>query len=261
MKTREIRSAPKGPHRRARPPMALPRPERSAGRSRRALPGLGWIALLILGALLALLSGLGIVRGLRIVPFGPEPYLVPQPASSARTPRVGLVAGHLGHDSGAVCADGLTEVEVNTAIAREVARRLEDLGYSVDILEEFDERLNGYRAAALLSIHADSCEYINDEATGFKVARAQADAVPEQSDRLVACLISAYGQRTGLRFHANSITYDMTDYHAFREIDPRTPAAIIETGFLYLDRRILTEGRERVVEGIVEGLRCFLEGR
>jgi N-acetylmuramoyl-L-alanine amidase len=241
--------------------MALPRPERSAGRSRRALPGLGWIALLILGALLALLSGLGIVRGLRIVPFGPEPYLVPQPASSARTPRVGLVAGHLGHDSGAVCADGLTEVEVNTAIAREVARRLEDLGYSVDILEEFDERLNGYRAAALLSIHADSCEYINDEATGFKVARAQADAVPEQSDRLVACLISAYGQRTGLRFHANSITYDMTDYHAFREIDPRTPAAIIETGFLYLDRRILTEGRERVVEGIVEGLRCFLEGR
>jgi N-acetylmuramoyl-L-alanine amidase len=174
---------------------------------------------------------------------------------------VGLVAGHLGHDSGAVCADGLTEVEVNTAIAREVARRLEDLGYSVDILEEFDERLNGYRAAALLSIHADSCEYINDEATGFKVARAQADAVPEQSDRLVACLISAYGQRTGLRFHANSITYDMTDYHAFREIDPRTPAAIIETGFLYLDRRILTEGRERVVEGIVEGLRCFLEGR
>jgi len=174
---------------------------------------------------------------------------------------VGLVAGHLGHDSGAVCADGLTEVEVNVAIAREVARRLEDLGYQVDILEEFDERLNGYRAAALLSIHADSCEYINEQATGFKVARAQADAVPEQSDRLVACLISAYRQRTGLRFHADSITYDMTDYHAFREIDPRTPAAIIETGFLYLDRRILTEGRERVVEGIVEGLRCFLEGR
>ncbi|WP_448593306.1 N-acetylmuramoyl-L-alanine amidase family protein [Thermoflexus hugenholtzii] len=237
--------------------MALPRPERSAGRLLRARPGLGWIALLILGVLL---GGLGIARGLWVISPGPEPHLVPQPASSARIPRVGLVAGHLGHDSGAVCADGLTEVEVNTAIAREVARRLEDLGYSVDVLEEFDERLNGYRAAALLSIHADSCEYINDEATGFKVARAQADAVPEQSDRLVACLISAYGQRTGLRFHANSITYDMTDYHAFREIDPRTPAAIIETGFLYLDRRILTEGRERVVEGIVEGLRCFLEG-
>ncbi|MER3401354.1 MAG: hypothetical protein C4313_09605, partial [Thermoflexus sp.] len=169
-------------------------------------------------------------------------------------------AGHLGNDSGTVCADGLTEVEVNTAVAREVARRLEALGYRVDVLEEFDPRLRGYRAAALLSIHADSCEYINEQATGFKVARAQADQVPEQSDRLVACLVSAYGRRTGLRFHVDSITYDMTDYHAFREIDPQTPAAIIETGFLYLDRELLTRWRERVVEGIVEGLRCFLEG-
>lgn len=221
----------------------------------RVLPPVLFLALLLLG----LLGGLGLYRRLSGAMTGHEAYIALQPPSPSRSPRVGLVAGHLGHDSGAVCADGLTEVEVNTAIARGVARRLEALGYAVDVLEEFDERLHGYRAAALLSIHADSCEYINELATGFKVARAQADAVPEQSDRLVACLISAYGRKTGLRFHADSITYDMTDYHAFREIAPETPAAIIETGFLYLDRDLLTRGREQVIEGIVEGLRCFLE--
>lgn len=241
--------------RRTRAPMAYPRSERAAFGSRIAFPRL----LVPLAVLLLLLFG-GVWLYHRIsATAGHEAYLAPQPPAPSRAPRVGLVAGHLGHDSGAVCPDGLTEVEVNTAIAQEVARRLEALGYTVEVLEEFDERLQGYRAAALLSIHADSCEYINELATGFKVARAQADAVPEQSDRLVECLVSAYGRRTGLRFHADSITYDMTDYHAFREIAPETPAAIIETGFLYLDRDLLTRGRERVVEGIVEGLRCFLE--
>jgi len=240
--------------------MAYPRAGDRIGGVRKGIPPLTFPLLALALGAMGLLGGLGIYRGLSTAPSGHAAYLAPQPPSASRSPRVGLVAGHLGHDSGAVCADGLTEVEVNAAIAREVARRLEALGYTVDILEEFDERLPGYRAAALLSIHADSCEYINELATGFKVARAQADAVPERSDRLVACLVSAYGRRTGLRFHADSITYDMTDYHAFREIAPETPAAIIETGFLYLDREILTRGRERVVEGIVEGLRCFLEG-
>jgi N-acetylmuramoyl-L-alanine amidase len=31
--------------------------------------------------------------------------------------RVGIIAGHAGFDSGAVCDDGLTEVEVNATIA------------------------------------------------------------------------------------------------------------------------------------------------
>ncbi len=222
----------------------------------------GGLGILALSALFfsGLVGGLWIYQAISTSRAGREIYWAPQPTASPRALRVGLVAGHLGHDSGTVCADGLTEVEVNATIAQEVARRLEAMGYIVDVLEEFDERLHGYRAAALLSIHADSCEYINEQATGFKVARAQADAVPEQSDRLVACLVAAYGRRTGLRFHADSITYDMTDYHAFREIAPETPAAIIETGFLYLDRDLLTRGRERVVEGIVEGLRCFLKG-
>ena len=56
----------------------------------------------------------------------------------------------------------------------------------VDVLDEFDPRLNGYRALLLLSIHADSCDYINDEATGFKVAHVFDSKVPDQEDKLVA---------------------------------------------------------------------------
>lgn len=50
----------------------------------------------------------------------------------------------------------------------------------------------------------------------------------------------------------------MTSYHAFAEIDINTPAAIIETGFLNLDRQFLTEHPDLAAQGIVNGILCFL---
>ncbi len=192
------------------------------------------------------------------------PTATPFPtATPTLTPlRIGLVAGHSGryNDPGAVCADGLTEAQVNRDIAERVASLLQIRGYTVDLLEEFDPRLTNYQALLLLSIHADSCEYINEEASGFKVARVLDSKVPEAEDRLVHCLIDRYARRTGLRFHANSITPDMTSYHGFYEIASSTPGAIIETGFLYLDREILTQQPDLIAQGIVEGIICFLLG-
>ena len=179
-------------------------------------------------------------------------------AATAAANRIGIVSGHRGHDSGAVCDDGLTEAEVNFVHATRVAELLRAEGYTVDVLDEFDARLQGYRARVLLSIHADSCARINELATGFKVARAVHGRSPETEDRLVACLIARYKARTGLRFHANTVTRDMTEYHAFDEIAPETPAAIIETGFLYLDRPLLARRPEVVAQGIADGLLCFL---
>jgi N-acetylmuramoyl-L-alanine amidase len=173
-------------------------------------------------------------------------------------PRVGIVAGHWGNDPGAVCADGLTEVEVNLSVATKVKENLAALNYEVDVLKEFDPKLSSYRAQALVSIHADSCEYINDQATGFKVAAALANPHPEKASRLIACLRDRYERATGLRFHASSVTPDMTSYHAFEEIHPETAAAIIEIGFLNLDRQILTMSQDLVAEGIAEGILCFL---
>lgn len=194
--------------------------------------------------------------------------LTPQtPASFNNTPqpqlRIGIVAGHSGNDSGAVCRDStgqvtLTEAEVNLKIASLVQKRLTDLGMQVDLLNEFDTRLNGYRAVALVSIHNDSCEYINDQATGFKVAASMDTRDVNRATRLTACLVDRYQRLTGLTFHAGSITADMREYHAFSEIDPNTITAIIETGFLNLDRDILTNHTDRVAEGIVQGILCFV---
>lgn len=180
-------------------------------------------------------------------PFTPTPHV----------PRIGIVAGHSGNDSGAVCPDGLQEADINMDVARRVIGLLTARGWQLDLLEEFDVRLNGYQADALLSIHADSCNVPGK--TGFKVTRAEASYLPESGDRLVECLSRRYEARTGLPFDPYTITYDMTRYHAFYEIDRTTPAAIIEAGFMLDDREILTEHSDLVAQGIADGLICFIE--
>jgi N-acetylmuramoyl-L-alanine amidase len=172
--------------------------------------------------------------------------------------KVGIVAGHWLSDVGATCPDGLTEVEINVAVAQLVVSMLSRSGYDAEMLAEFSPDLHGYEASALVSIHADSCNV--PEATGFKVARVSSSLVPELEDRLVDCLIQEYQEATGLPFHQHSITYDMTEYHAFYEIAPETPAAIIEIGFMAADRRLLTKRQDLVAEGIVNGIKNFLDG-
>ncbi len=167
---------------------------------------------------------------------------------------IGIISGHRGFDSGAVCADGLTEATVNAGIAEQVTAVLQAEGITVEILDEFDPKLDNYAATALLSIHADSCMYVNELATGFKIAGSSYT----DSAALSVCLEQAYAASTNLPYHANTITADMTDYHAFREVAPGTQAAIIEVGFMWIDRDLLTTNTDPVVQGIVDGLHCFL---
>jgi N-acetylmuramoyl-L-alanine amidase len=199
-----------------------------------------------------------------------EPLATMEPGQSAlpldySSLLVGVVAGHSGPnrttglpDPGAVCPDGLTELEVNMAIAEEVVSLLEQTGFRAELLEEYDSRLNGYRAVAIVSIHADACLPINDEATGFKVAAALDTQVPDRAQRLVTCLVDRYARATSMNYHATSITRDMTQYHTFYEIDSEVPAAIIEAGFLFLDRDFLTENPDIAARGIVDGILCYV---
>ena len=169
--------------------------------------------------------------------------------------RIGLIAGHKGSDSGAVCDDGLTEAEVNLNITEKVAGALLAQGIHADILDEFDPRLGNYGGTAVISIHADSCVYYNDLATGYKVAPSSRT----DSSLLQNCMETAYAQVTQLPYHANTITPHMTDYHAFRTLPEGVPAIIIETGFMNLDRTILTTNADVPASGILNGIQCFLD--
>lgn len=193
----------------------------------------------------------------------PTPTEIPPSPTPTKPPKkIGIVAGHWSanprrYDPGAVCPDGLTEVEINLAIAQLVKALLENRGCEVDLLEEFDAALDGYQADALISIHTDSCDVPG--VSGFKVASVLHSAVPEEEERLVKCLREEYQEATGLSFHEHSITYDMTEYHAFYEIASQTPGAIIETGFMAADRQVLLEQQDKVAQGIANGIFCFLE--
>ena len=235
----------------------------AAGRVMLGIAGISLLGAILIGVrVFNALEGQPAGDAAQPTPEGPLAIFVRNflsPANApADAPRVGIVAGHAGYDPGAVCPDGLTEADVNANVAQRVGLVLTGLGFQVDLLQEFDPRLAGYRADVLVSIHADSCEVPG--ASGFKVARVTDSAIPEAEDRLVACLYQEYETRTGLPRHPSSITDNMTDYHAFSEIDSRTPGAIIEMGFLGDDRALLVDEPELLARGIAAGVVCFLEG-
>lgn len=181
------------------------------------------------------------------------------PTQRPRNPlRVGIVSGHWGYDSGAVCDNGTREVDVNQEVATLVYESLKGEGYEVDLLKEFDDRLDGYQASVLVSIHSDSCQYVNDLATGYKVAAAMSTHYPEKAARLTSCLQTRYAEATNMPFHPGSVTADMSSYHAFDEIDENTTAGIIEIGFLNLDYKFLTEQQPLIAKGITDGILCYL---
>ncbi len=180
--------------------------------------------------------------------------------------RIGIVAGHSGRpqdpnfevDPGAVCPDGLTELEINEAVARRVVTILSQDRYMVDLLTEFDPRLEGYQADVLVSIHSNDCQDYGPAGTGFNAASASARQTTRGEDeKLLACLISQYAATTGLPQHYG-LTYDMTEYHTFSEVAVDTPTAIIEIGFMRNDRAFLTQQQDLIAQGIVNGIRCFL---
>ena len=172
--------------------------------------------------------------------------------------RIGILAGHSGgSDPGAVCPDalgGIKEVDINMGVASRVKEKLNKDGYEADIYTEWDERLYGLQDLAFVAIHTDSCEYVNPEATGFKVAPSSAN---QQSLRLESCLQDRYARSTGFGLHPG-VTTDMSDYHAFRDISNQTPAVIIELGFLNLDHDKLQNNQDELATGISDGILCFL---
>lgn len=253
-----------------------PKPRRTRDSSQQWLQTLAHLALLASGlvllvaCILFLLSlrqlDLAVALGStpRLTPTATKPRVLPTPAFTPTplSPLVALLAGHSGGDDpGAVCPDGLREVDITTDVAMRAKAMLESRGYRVDILAEFDRRLDAikrdYAPHAFLAIHADSCVYY---ASGYKVARAAYSASPQEDDRLVRCISSSYAAASRLVFHEGSITNDMKHYHGLMKIHPQSPGAIIELGFMGSDRDVLVNQRERLALGIANGIERFLQG-
>ncbi len=174
--------------------------------------------------------------------------------------RVGVISGHRGpeNDPGAVCPDGLTEAEINLAVAERVVRNLQARGYTVDLLDEFDPRLTDYKADMLLSIHANTCQDYGEFVSGYLISTADSRVNSGSDQLLVECVASYYGRDTQLD-RRYGLTRDVTDYHVFRKIHPRTPGAIIELGFMLADRDLLTTQHDLMAGAITNGILCYLE--
>jgi hypothetical protein len=79
----------------------------------------------------------------------------------------------------------------------------------------------------------------------------------DRDAKLRDCVVATYANATGLPRHFGSPP-DLTDYHAFREVSLDTPTIIVELGFMFADRPILTQQPDAMARGIFEGVDCFL---
>jgi N-acetylmuramoyl-L-alanine amidase len=222
-------------------------------RIQRTLMLISFLAVLGIALIGARVMGIGLPGLDGLSPQGVE--------RSAFDKEIGLVSGHAGFDSGAICTDAsgsvtLTEAEINAKIADIVAKRLRRAGADVTVFEEYDPRLAGLRVDVLLSLHADSCI----DATGFKAANSINSAIPTEEQRLLDCLETNYAMATALQLHPNTVTHAMTEYHVFNRIAPQTPAAILEMGFLGGDQNLLANRPQVAAKGIADSLLCFLDG-
>lgn len=186
--------------------------------------------------------------------------------------RIGIITGHSGPplnpafevDPGAVCDDNndgnpeLTELSINTAVAQRLAGLLLQEGFEIDLLEEWDDRIDNYRGAALVSIHTNTCENLGFGANGFNVQASSNAAIRDRDELLVNCLAQTYAAATGLPRHFGT-SPDLVDYHVFREVSIDTPTVIVELGFMFADRQTLVERPDDMARGIAEGMLCFLK--
>jgi N-acetylmuramoyl-L-alanine amidase len=201
------------------------------------------------------------------------PTFVPSPLPTfSQVKKIGIINGHSGpplnpaftEDPGAICdenGDGipeLRELDINTSVAYRVANLLVADGYEVEILNEWDARIQGYRADALISIHTNTCENLGFGANGFNMTAYERSPMIDRDNILVDCLVSTYTQATGLPRHFGSPP-DLVDYHAFRKVSVDTPTVIIELGFMFADRQILVERPDDMAGGIFRGIDCFFQ--
>ncbi len=208
-----------------------------------------------------------VVQGLEVDPENILADIAAPAPTAAVTPqwlqRIGIISGHRGKDSGAVCEDDygnpeLLEVDINFAVSQRIIAHLRAENYAIDMLDENDPRLENYRAAAVVSIHANTCADFGEFVSGYIVHKS--DARPENgSDAFLReCIAINYGARVPLP-RSYTETEDLINYHAFQRIHPLTPAVILEMGYMLADREILTEDPDLLANAVTAGILCYID--
>lgn len=175
---------------------------------------------------------------------------------------VGIVAGHYGFDTGYQCGSDLNfvrETDVDLRLAVMVRDYLENMGYSVDLLQEFDPALSNYTGLALVSIHTNRCDTTDMSLSGFYVTGGGPNSYPSETKRLNDCLAYNYEKYTGLDYLGQN--YDTTDQmlYSFDTVNDYTTVSVIHTGYLSNDYRAFSEQTASLAKGIAEGIICYVE--
>lgn len=158
--------------------------------------------------------------------------------------RIGLQVGHLGtadqpdelaalRTSTGAHWDGVDEVTVNLAVVEALAERLTALGFEVDVLDATVPV--GYRADALISVHADA--NLDTDRRGYKSAHTR-PARNALEPLLKLSIDRSIFLATQLPDDDRNVSGNMLQYYAFshrrfsHSAAPRTPALLVELGYL-----------------------------
>jgi len=270
--------------------LEVERPPR-ARRRRRALG----LSLLVLLALLLGLNGALALRDAftvggsvaRVIPSGTDGFLglftsdvrvlrftaLRRVANAIKGPvRVGLQVGHLGaadqpeelaslRTSTGGHWNGVDEVTVNLAVVEALAERLAGLGFEVDVLTATVPP--GYRADALISVHADA--NLDTDRRGYKSAHTR-PARNALEPLLKVSIDRRVFLATELPDDDSNVSGNMLQYYAFdhrrftHSASARTPALLVELGYLSNDRDMeLLLDPDRFAAALARGLVDFLQ--
>lgn len=128
--------------------------------------------------------------------------------------------------------DGIDEVDMNLAVAGELAALLEASGITVDLLPATVPPY--YRADLLLSLHFDASP--DEERNGYKSAHFLPARNPHEP--LLKLLVDRAMLATGLADDDHNVSGNMLHYYAFNErrfrhsVARTTPALLVELGYL-----------------------------
>lgn len=188
------------------------------------------------------------------LPDNPIPTATPQTLvdDTPENARIGIVIGHLGEERGLIniCEDSLNELDLNIEIGEQVSQELTALGYTVEILGQFDEALQDYQANAVIELHIAGCS--EDSRSGYdtEINDAPSATAFEQ------CFIENYHTTTGLAYDDG--LHSTSDYFTLDDVAANTPTLVTTLGFLEADRELLVDNQDRVITGIVDSITCFI---